>query len=85
MRMDAQPIKKLLSACPALLGHDFKFPRAPLAEGNCLYRGRFSRPPFAGLGKIGVHEAVTSERGRSNKHLNTHLLFSRTKLSVQSV
>ena len=49
MRMDAQPIKKLLSACPALLGHDFKPSRLP--KGIVCIVGGFHDRRLQGSGK----------------------------------
>ena len=69
MRMDAQTTKKLLRVRLALLRHSSKLSLSPLAEGNCWYPERFSRPLFAVTGKTGLHEAVTSESGCSNAHL----------------
>ena len=70
MSMDAQTTKKLPRACLALLRHNSKRSLTPLVEGICWCRERFSRPLFSALGKTIWYEAVTSERGCSNAHLN---------------
>ncbi len=80
MRMDTQTTKKLLRVRLALLRHNSKLSLSPLAEGNCWYCERFSRPLFSVLGKTGLHEAVTSESGRSSAHLKHSSLFSRPRL-----